>query len=145
MDQALLSTISALAGTVVGGVTSFTTSWINQASQARAARITAERERRQELYGRFLDEVSRLYSHAVTEQEVNWANLVDIFALRGRILLQSSEPVAEAANDVIKALMDLYIGPKRTAAEVRQDLEEATHDPMKTFAHACRAELRAIR
>ncbi|HEY4040635.1 MAG TPA: hypothetical protein VGM32_02195 [Rhodopila sp.] len=145
MDQAYVSTFSALAGTVVGGVTSFATSWVMQVAQSRAARLAAERNRRSELYGRFLEETARLYSHAVAEEKINYAFLVDIFALRGRILLLSSDEVAKGADEVIKKLMAIYDAPNRSDAEVRATMDDLAGDPMVAFAQVCRRELAALR
>jgi hypothetical protein len=145
MDQAMMSTFSALAGTVVGGITSFATSWVTQAAQTRLARVTAERNRRSDMYGKFLDETARLYSHAVTEEKINYATLVDIYALRGRILLTSSERVGQCADRVIKGLIDLYSAPLRSDAEIRRTLDDLDQDPMIAFATECRRELAALR
>ncbi|HZC96130.1 MAG TPA: hypothetical protein VE267_08415 [Bradyrhizobium sp.] len=145
MDSAYISTLSALAGTAIGGVTSFATSWITQHTQSRLARLTAERARRDELYSKFLEEVARLYSHAATEEKIDHSNLVGIYALRGRILLQSSSEVAESADAVIKVLIDLYIAPNRSDEEWRKALDDKAHDPMIAFSEACRRELRELR
>ena len=93
MDSAYLSALSALAGTMIGGVTTFLTSWTTQMAQARSARLSEERARRDQLYSKFLDETARLYSYAMSEDKINHENLVNIFALRGRILLQSSSSI----------------------------------------------------
>jgi hypothetical protein len=133
MDSAYISTLSALAGTAIGGVTSFATSWITQHTQSRLARLTAERARRDELYSKFLEEVARLYSHAATEEKIDHSNLVGTYALRGRILPQSSPEVAESADAVIKVLIDLYIAPNRSDEEWRKALDDKAHDPMIAF------------
>ena len=44
MDAAYISAFAALAGTAIGGLTSFVTSWMTQHSQARALRLASERE-----------------------------------------------------------------------------------------------------
>jgi hypothetical protein len=58
MDTAYISALAALAGTAIGGLTSFATSWTTQQAQARAQRLAAEREARAQLFGRFLDEAA---------------------------------------------------------------------------------------
>ena len=65
MDAAYISAFAALAGSAIGGLTSFATSWTTQHSQARAQRLAAEREARAALFGRFLDEAAKLYSDAL--------------------------------------------------------------------------------
>jgi len=56
MDAAYISALAALAGTAIGGLTSFATSRTTQQAQARAQRLAAERDARAALFGRFLDE-----------------------------------------------------------------------------------------
>lgn len=143
MDAAYISTLSALAGTVIGAVSTFATSWMTQASQTRTARLNAERARRDELYGKFMEEISSLFAHAASEDEVDFSKLVGIYALRGRILLQSSEGVARQADEAIKLLVGLYRSPHRDAADILDHVDQL--DPMKPFAEACRAELAALR
>ena len=143
MDAAYISTLSALAGTVIGGLSTFATSWMTTTTQARVARMNAERTRRDELYSKFLEELSRLYSHAVTEEKIDYSQLVAIYALRGRILLQSSPQVAARADEAIDAVLQVYLSPNRSDQEVFD--EHHRTDPMKPFAAACREELSGMR
>jgi hypothetical protein len=145
MGDSWIPTLAALMGTVIGGLTSFVTSWATQASQARAQRVAAERAKREELYGRFLDAIARLYAHAVAEEKVDYGKLVEIFALKGRIGLRASEPVKAATDHSIKFLVDLYIAPKRSVADVRAMMDDAKADPLSQFAERCREELDGLR
>lgn len=140
----MFSTLSALAGTVVGGLTSFVTSWFVQNSQAKAARLAAERNKREELYGRFMDELARLYSQALTSELREYSSLVAALALRGRITLTSGAEVVEAAERAMMFIVDLYLGPNRTAAEMRAMLDDPSNDMISDFARCCRAELQRI-
>lgn len=143
MDAAYISTLSALAGTVIGAVSTFATSWMTTRAQERTARLATERTRRDELYSKFLEELSRLYSHAVSEEKIDFTQVVSIYALRGRILLQSSGNVVEQADEAIKRVMDIYLAPNSSDADVLKRSRE--DDPMKGFANACRDELAAFR
>lgn len=49
MEAAYISAFAALAGTAIGGLTSFATSWMTQ--QARAQRLASERDRCEALSG----------------------------------------------------------------------------------------------
>jgi hypothetical protein len=49
MDAAILSTFSALAGTAVGAMSSLGSTWMTTQAQARAARLAAERAKREDL------------------------------------------------------------------------------------------------
>jgi hypothetical protein len=144
MDSAYLSALSALAGTMIGGVTTFLTSWTTQMAQARSARLSEERARRDQLYSKFLDETARLYSYAMSEDKINHENLVNIFALRGRILLQSSSSIVEAADAIIKRLVSLYMTPNRSDDDLLRDIENSSDDLMVAFAKVCRAELKLL-
>lgn len=145
MDGALISILAALCGTVVGGLTSFATTWSTQVVQARGQRLAAERARREDLYGRFIDEMAQLYSHALSEDTLSYARLVPIMALRGRISLQSSVPVVACAARVVRYLVDLYMAPLLGAAEMREMMEDDRNDLMKEFAELCREELHQLR
>jgi len=145
MDQAYSSTLSALAGTVIGGVTSFATSWVTQSAQAKAARIAAERAKREELYGRFIDEIAVLYGQALASDQVEYAKLVPLFALKGRIILLASPQVTAAAESALKFAVDLYLAPARTAPEMRQMMEDRSADIIGAFSAECRRELETLR
>jgi hypothetical protein len=69
MDTAYLSALAALAGTAVGGLTSFFSSWLGQNAQLKAQLFLQEKGRRQELYRDFVDEASRLYIDALTNDQ----------------------------------------------------------------------------
>jgi hypothetical protein len=144
MSQALFSTLAALAGTVIGGLTSFITAWIMQRMQAQTTRIAAETAKREEIYGRFMDELAELYSVAVSGEPVQWPKLVKPFGLRGRISLVATPPVVAAADKGVKFLVDLYLGPKLSADAVRDLINKETSDISTTFANACREEFRTL-
>jgi hypothetical protein len=54
MDIAYLSTLSALAGSVVGGLTSGVATWLSQRAQARESQLAREMARRDDLYKEFI-------------------------------------------------------------------------------------------
>ena len=95
-------------------------------------------------YSKFLDETARLYSYAMSEDKINHENLVNIFALRGRILLQSSSSIVEAADAIIKRLVSLYMTPNRSDDDLLRDIENSSDDLMVAFAKVCRAELKLL-
>lgn len=145
MDSSYISTISALAGTVIGGLTSFVTSWLIQNVQARAARLATERTKREELYGRYVDNLALLCSFALSNEALDYSKLVNAFALKGRIMLLSTPAVVASAEASLKVLVDLYLGPLRSPAEMRQMMEDQSADFIKRFAETCREELQNLR
>lgn len=145
MDAAVLSTISALGGTVVGAISTLGSTWMTTRAQARAARLAAERAKREELYGRFMDQLSKLYAGALKSVGVDYDRLSDCYAVAGRIQLYASQPVADAAKNALRYIIDIALGPQRSDAETRELMEKDGADVIGDFAAACRAELTALR
>ena len=137
MDPAFISTFSALAGTVIGGVTSLTA----QHALARSQRLAAEREVRTALFGKFLDEAAKLYSDALQNKREDTSGLIGIYALTNRIRLISSPQVVEAADTVCRIIIDAYLSPNITMQEMRANWIEKHVDPLRDFSEACRKEL----
>ena len=144
MEAAYISTFAALAGTAIGGLTSFATSWMTQHAQARAQRLAAEREARVTLFGRFLEEAAKLYSDALQTKRGDIAGLVGVYALTNRIRLMSSPEVVEAADTVCRIIVDGYLAPNITMEEMRANWIERHVDPLRDFSEACRQELQTF-
>ena len=144
MDSAYISALAALAGTAIGGLTSFVTAWATQHSQARAQRLAAEKEARAALFGRFLDEAARLYADALQNKRDDTTGLIGIYALVNRIRLISSPQVVDAADTVARIIVDTYPAPNITMEEMRANWIDRHVDPLRDFSDACRQELRTF-
>ena len=144
MESAYISAIAALAGTAIGGLASFATSWVTQQAQTRAQRIAAERDSRAALFGRFLDEAAKLYSDALQNRQDDVTRLVSIYALINRIRLISSPRVVDAADNVARIIVDAYLAPNITMKEMRENWIEKHVDPLRDFSEACRKELQTF-
>lgn len=126
-------------------MTSFATTWLTTTSQVQAARLAAERSKREDLYGRFMEQVAVLYADALQHQTVNYEKLTAAYAVRGRIALIASAPVAAAAERALKFTIDLNMAGPRTDAEMRKMMDDEQADVIGAFAQACRREIEAIR
>jgi hypothetical protein len=144
MDTAYISAFAALAGTAIGGLASFATSWVTQQAQTRAQRIAAEKDARAALFGRFLDEAAKLYSDALQNRRDDVTALMGIYGLTNRIRLISSPEVVEAADTVVRIIVDAYQAPNMTMAEMRENWIDRHIDPLRDFAEACRKELKTF-
>jgi hypothetical protein len=144
MDAAILSTFSALAGTAIGAMSSLGSTYMTTQTQARAARLAAERAKREDLYGRYMDELARLYAGALNNVGVDYDRLTSAYALSGRIALYATPPVLESANRAMRVIVDIALGPKRTPEEVRVMMDQRDADVIGSFAENCRVELLAI-
>ena len=144
MNAAYISAFAALAGTAIGGLTSFATSWTTQQAQARAQRLAAERDSRAALFGRFLDEAARLYADALQNRRDDTTGLISIYALTNRIRLISTERVVQAADTVARIIVDTYLAPNITMDEMRANWIDKHIDPLRDFSEACRQELQTF-
>ena len=144
MDAAYISALAALAGTAIGGLTSFATSWTTQQAQARAQRLAAERDSRAALFGRFLDEAAKLYAEALQNRRDDITGMIGIYALTNRIRLTSSPQVVEAADTVCRIIVDTYLAPNMTLEEMRANWIDRHVDPLRDFSEACRQELQTF-
>ena len=144
MDAAYISALAALAGTAIGGLTSFATSWITQQAQTRTQRLAAEREARAALFGRFLDEAAKLYSDALQNRQDDMTALIGIYALINRIRLVSTPQVVEAADTVARIIVGAYLAPNITMEEMRANWIDRHVDPLRDFSEACRQELQTF-
>ncbi len=145
MDAAILSTFSALAGTAIGALSSLGSTWMTTQAQARANRLAAERAKREDIYGRYMDELARLFAGALNNVGVDYDQLTSAYALSGRIALYATPPVLESANRAMRIIVDIALGPKRTPEEVRVMMDQREVDVIGAFAENCRVELLAIR
>ena len=142
MEAAYISALAALAGSAIGGLTTFATSWTTQQAQSRAQRVANEKEKREALFGKFLDEAAKLYADAMqNKREDAPAVMIGIYALTNRIRLSSSARVVEKADAITEFIMDTYLSPNMTVEEVRNKWIEQRIDPLRDFSEACREEL----
>jgi hypothetical protein len=142
MDPAYASAIAALAGSAIGGLTSLGTTLLTHRAQTLTEHRARDKQRRQDLYKEFIEEASRLYGEGLSKDKTEVTNLVGIYAKISRMRILSSETVIMAAERVASAIVDAYLGPNHTIADIRS-LIDSEMDPLKDFGEACRKELRA--
>jgi hypothetical protein len=65
MNAGYVSAFAALAGSLIGGLTTFAAAWVTQRRQANVQWLLQEKTRRQELYQQFIEEASKLYVDAL--------------------------------------------------------------------------------
>src|SRR6266851_3022198 len=97
MDSAYLPAVAALAGSAIGGLTSFASAWLTQHRQDRARRLSQDKAGRQKLYKQFIVEASKLYADALVHNEAEVSALVSVYALVSRMRVFSSSAVVEKA------------------------------------------------
>ncbi|MBV9248274.1 MAG: hypothetical protein JO227_03365 [Acetobacteraceae bacterium] len=145
MDVAYISALSALAGSVIGGLTSGVTTWLNQRSQAKAEQIAQDLSRRRELYADFIVSASKAYGQALVVSEPKIEELIGLYAMISRMRALSSPRIVACAEQVLLETTSAYFEPNRTVPELRELIKSGTGiDPLKDFAEAVREERRVL-
>jgi hypothetical protein len=141
MDVAYISALSALAGSVIGGMTSGITAWLNQRSLARAGQLANELGRRQELYKDFIVAASKAYGEALVVNEPKIEELIALYSMISRMRVMSPSNVVACAERLLFEITGVYFEPNRTVPELRELIRKGTGvDPLKDFAEAVREE-----
>ena len=143
MDPAVVSALSAVLGSIVGGSASIATAWFTQKTQGRRELIRAEIQKREGLYAEFISECSKLALDALDHTPDNPEAFTNVYALENRIRLISSDAVVDAASQVIKRILERYFEPNITKEGLRRFAlsMKDDDDPIKVFSKACRTEL----
>lgn len=141
MNSAYLSAISALAGSAIGALASFATTWLTQHAQNRALLLGQMRNKRETLYGEFIDEAVRLFADAYLHQLDDFSKLVHIYGIVSKIRLFGSPDVIKQAEAVIVEIKATYDAPLASVKEARVYAESHSANPLQAFSDCCRADL----
>ena len=145
MDIALVSAMSGVLGSLVGGSTTVATAWITQKTLNKRELIREEMRKREALYGEFIGECARLLLDAFTHTLDKPDTLLPLYALINRVRLSASQPVLAEAEHLLKRITEQYFSRNLTLEEIRDLAISEGSDPLKSFGEACRAELKSMR
>jgi hypothetical protein len=140
LGPTLVTGVAAVAGTLLGGLSSFATTYVTQRRQGHAERVLKDLERREDLYAKFNELGSNLALDALEHPLDDPRKLVGIAALAGRIRLTSSTEVLAAAEAVIDHLIETYRRPPVDLREVMRVGPREFMAPLTAFTQACRQE-----
>jgi hypothetical protein len=144
-DAAYISALSALAGSLVGGLTSGIATWLSVRNQARSGRVAHDLSQREDLYRDFIVAASKIYGDAMLSNEPQMQDLVALYSMISRMRVLSSTRTVACAQKVVEATVDTYFGPNKTIRELRELIKRgAGIDPLKDFSEAAREELQAF-
>jgi hypothetical protein len=144
MDVAYVSGLSALAGSVIGALTSSGTTWLAQRAQARAGQMIHEISRREDPYREFIVAASKAYGDALTSSEPQIGDLVNLYAMVSRMRVLSSQRTTACADKIMLTIIDTYFSPNKSVRELRDLIRSgagAGIDPLKEFSELARQEL----
>jgi hypothetical protein len=145
MDVAYISALSALGGSIVGGLTSGVTAWLSQRAQVRAGRLEHELSRRGLLYKDFILAASKAYGDAIVSNDPQVAEIVDLYAMVSIMRVVSSPQTLASAEKIMLETNQVYFEPNKTVRELYEQIKSGNGiDPLKEFSEAARAELQAF-
>jgi hypothetical protein len=144
VDVAVITAMAAIAGSSVGAITTFATTWLVQSNQVESQRRDAKLAKREKLYADFIAEAAKRLTDAMSHQIETPEVLVVLAAAIGQMRLFSSPEVVAAAEQVARAIVDSYIAPNSNLKELRDALVDKNRlDPLGQFAAVCRKDLAA--
>ncbi len=147
MDAAYLSALSALAGSVVGGLISGIATWLSQHEQATAGKRAQTRSRLEDLYKDFLIAASNAHGHALTSNDPELQEIVALYAMINRMRVLSAPPIVACADRIMHTILDTYFAPNKTIRELHDLMKSGGSpaiDPLKEFSELVREELRTF-
>jgi hypothetical protein len=140
MNTSIITALAALAGAAIGSVGSVIASWLAQYAQARTQGRAQNEVRRQELYRQFIEESSKLYLHALQNDDADVGALMHLYAELSRMRILSSTAVVDSADQLLKKIVDTYLEPNKTFPELQKMADSGLIDPLRNFSEACREE-----
>jgi hypothetical protein len=141
---AILSSVSALAGALIGGGASVVTTVYTQRYQDRLQRIAFERTKRETVYADFVVNASNLLLNAYTLEEITLTEDAQrLVGLINRMRLFAPQKVVAGAEAVLRSIVEISLQP---GVKVRQLATDALSksldpDPLLAFSSLCRADL----
>ena len=100
LDGPVIVACAALAGSIVGACSSVAATFIGRRLEARWAELVAELEKREKLYGTFVEEAVHLFTDSIQRSAIDPAKIMHLYSKVARIRLTSTDPVLHAAEEV---------------------------------------------
>ena len=144
LDSSTVTAIAAIGGSVVGGLASFVTTYFSQRHQTRRERLFRELERREVLYGQFIEKAAALFLDSVDKDLEDPAGLVDLVAVIARIRLTGSMEIVHVCEQVMRDIIASYHRPPLARREIFEQTREELGDPLAAFTTACRMERQSM-
>jgi hypothetical protein len=144
IQTGLVTAVAAVAGSAVGGLASFATTFFAQRHQSHRDLLSKDLSSREELYSQFIKEATTLYVDSLDKTLDNPVSLIGMYSLVGRMRLIAGGEVLSAAEKIANNIVDAYNQPPTTFVDVYKLAREGRVDPVKEFTAACREERRVM-
>jgi hypothetical protein len=119
MDVAYASALSALGGSVIGGVTSAGMTWPTQ--------IGHEFPRCEDLCRDCIVAASKTYGDALVSSEPKLPELIALYSMISRMRVTSAPRTVASADKVMLTIIDAYFSPSRSVRELRDQIKAGRH------------------
>ena len=143
IQSASITALAAVMGSIVGGLTSFATTFFTQRNQAHRDLLSRDVAHREELYSEFIKEATNLYVDSLDKTLENPVALIGMYSLVGRMRLIAGDKVLLAAERIAETILESYRHPPTTFEDAYRLARGRRVDPLKEFSEACREERRA--
>jgi hypothetical protein len=144
MDTTIVTALAGIVGSLCGGSASVATAWVTHKTRARRDVLRAEFNKREALYGEFINECSKRVMDSLERNLDKPERLLSIYALLNRIRLCASDAVLTQAIGLVKLIMEQYFAPNVSVEEFHERVHNEGIDPLKAFSEACRRELMSM-
>lgn len=145
MDATIVTALAGIVGSLCGGTASFATAWLTQKTRAKHDGVRAELRKREALYGEFIDECSKQVMDSFERNLAKPEQLLSIYALLNHIRLCASDAVLSEAEHALASVTEQYFSPNLSLEQLHALVRDgARSDPLRSFAEACRAEVRSM-
>jgi hypothetical protein len=142
MNTMYAPAFAAFGGSAFGAISTIVTGWVTRRRRLRERHYARSISKRERIYRSFIEEASRLYADALVSDKSEIPQLVNLYALVGRMRILSSDEVVQAAERAGHLIIETYVSPSRKLVDLPQFMEEM--DPLRGFGEACRRELHSI-
>jgi hypothetical protein len=143
MDTAILSASAGLVGSLIGGVSTFTASWVTQRKLLGSQRRIHHASQRQQLYSEFIVEATKRLAEAWNHEAEGPEVVSNLYSAVQRMRLISSSRVVDCAEQVMRGIIAAYAEPNKSFEELRRRVQQRSEeqDHLREFTEACRQEL----
>jgi hypothetical protein len=145
MDMTLVSALSGVLGSLVGGSVTFATALVTQRTVSKRELLREEMRKRETLYNEFIGECAKRLVDAIAHHLESPEPMLSVYALMNRIRLTASKPVLIEAEHLLARITEQYFSEPLTVEEVRRLARSESADPLRAFGEACRYELAKLR
>lgn len=143
-QSASITALAAIAGSVVGGLASFATTFFTQRNQAHRDLVSRDVAKREELYSQFIKEATNLFIDSLDKTLDNPASLIGLYSLVGRVRLIAGDEVLLRAEKVTHRILESYTRPPIKFEDLYKLARDPHVDPLKEFTEACREERKGM-